>query len=37
MAEIAAIMAEAIDNKEGDLSSLKSRVEALCDKHPLYN
>lgn len=36
MAEIAAIMDEAISNKEGDLSSLKVRVEALCDKHPLY-
>lgn len=36
MAEIAAIMDEAISNKEGDLSSLKLRVEALCDKHPLY-
>ena len=36
MAEIAAIMDEAISNKEGDLSSLKARVEALCDKHPLY-
>ncbi|MFW2488947.1 serine hydroxymethyltransferase [Clostridium chromiireducens] len=37
MAEIAAIIGEAIDNRAGDLSSLKVRVEALCDKHPLYN
>ena len=36
MAEIAAIMDEAIANREGDLSGLKARVEALCDKHPLY-
>jgi len=37
MEEIATIMGEAIDNREGDLSALKVRVEALCDKHPLYN
>lgn len=37
MAEIAAIIGEAIDNKDGELSALKARVEALCDKHPLYN
>lgn len=36
MAEIAAIIEEAIDNREGDLSGLKARVEALCDKYPLY-
>ena len=36
MAEIAAIMDEAIANREGDLSGLKARVEDLCDKHPLY-
>lgn len=36
MAEIAAIMDEAIANREGDLLGLKARVEALCDKHPLY-
>lgn len=36
MAEIAAIMDEAIANREGDLSGLKARVEALCDKHSLY-
>lgn len=36
MAEIAAIMDEAIANREGDLSGLKARVEALCDKRPLY-
>jgi len=37
MAEIAAIIGEAIETREGDLSSLKTRVEVLCDKHPLYN
>jgi len=36
MAEIADIMNEAIINKDGDLSSLKARVEALCKKYPLY-
>ena len=36
MAEIAEIIDLAIKNKEGDLSSLKTRVEALCEKHPLY-
>lgn len=36
MAEIAAIIDETVKNREGDLSSLKARVEALCDKHPLY-
>jgi len=36
MAEIATIIGEAIDNREGDLSALKVRVEALCDKYPLY-
>ena len=37
MAEIAAIIGEAIDNRDGELSGLKARVEALCDKYPLYN
>ena len=36
MAEIAEIINLAITNREGDLSALKARVEALCDKHPLY-
>ncbi len=36
MLEIASIISDAIDKREGDLSELKSRVEALCDKHPLY-
>lgn len=36
MAEIASIIDEAIANRDGDLSGLKARVEALCDKHPLY-
>jgi len=33
---IAEIIDEAIKNKDGDFASLKTRVEALCDKHPLY-
>ena len=37
MAEIAAVIGEAIEIREGDLSALKARVEVLCDKHPLYN
>ena len=37
MKVIAEIIDEAIANKEGDLSGLKAKVEALCDKHPLYN
>ncbi len=36
MAEIAAVISETIENREGDLSALKSRIETLCDKHPLY-
>ena len=32
MAEIADIINQAIENREGDLSPLKARVEALCDK-----
>jgi glycine hydroxymethyltransferase len=36
MKVIAEIIDQAIANKEGDLSALKAKVEALCDKHPLY-
>ena len=36
MKVIAEIMDEAIANKDKDLATLKARVEALCDKHPLY-
>ncbi len=36
MVIIAEIIDEAINNKEGDLTSIKAKVEALCDKHPLY-
>jgi len=36
MKVIAEIIDEAINNKDGDLASLKVKVEALCDKHPLY-
>lgn len=37
MAEIAEVISEAIENRDGDLSALKTRIETLCDKHPLYN
>ncbi|NOW03412.1 serine hydroxymethyltransferase [Clostridium beijerinckii] len=37
MAEIASVISEAIENRDGDLSALKTRIETLCDKHPLYN
>ena len=36
MKVIAEIIDEAIKNKDGDFASLKIKVEALCDKHPLY-
>ncbi|WP_106060128.1 serine hydroxymethyltransferase [Clostridium vincentii] len=36
MKVIAEIIDEAIKNKDGDFESLKVKVEALCDKHPLY-
>ena len=36
MKVIAEIMDEAIANKDKDLAYLKAKVEALCDKHPLY-
>ncbi|MGL4772410.1 MAG: serine hydroxymethyltransferase [Clostridium sp.] len=36
MKEIARIISDAIDNREGDLAPLRERVIALCDKHPLY-
>ena len=37
MKVVAEIIDEAITGKDGDLSALKARVEALCEKHPLYN
>lgn len=37
MKEVAEIIDEAVKNKDKDLTYLKERVEALCDKHPLYN
>ncbi|NLK24881.1 MAG: serine hydroxymethyltransferase [Clostridiales bacterium] len=37
MKEVAEIVDEAVKNKDKDLTYLKERVEALCDKHPLYN
>ena len=36
MKEIASIINEAIENKDSDLSELKTKVKALCRKHPLY-
>ncbi|WP_027097885.1 serine hydroxymethyltransferase [Clostridium paraputrificum] len=36
MKVIAEIIDEAIQNREGDLSTLREKVEALCDKHSLY-
>ncbi|MDZ4991698.1 aminotransferase class I/II-fold pyridoxal phosphate-dependent enzyme [Clostridium perfringens] len=36
MREIASIINDAIEEKEGDLEPLKARVKALCDKYPLY-
>ncbi|MDZ5252871.1 serine hydroxymethyltransferase [Clostridium sp. LIBA-8841] len=36
MREIASIINDAIEQKDGDLEPLKSRVKALCDKYPLY-
>lgn len=36
MKVVAEIIDEAIKNRDGDLSALKEKVEALCDKHPLY-
>lgn len=36
MKELAALINDAIENKDENLSSLKNRVKALCSKHPLY-
>ena len=36
MKRIAEIIDEAIKNKDGDVLSLREKVEVLCDKHPLY-
>lgn len=36
MKRIAEIIDEAIENKDGDVLSLREKVEVLCDKHPLY-
>lgn len=36
MKEVAAIINDAISNKDGNMDELKLRVKALCDKHPLY-
>ena len=36
MKEVAALINDAIENKDENLSSLKNRVKALCSKYPLY-
>lgn len=36
MKEVAALINDAIESKDENLSSLKNRVKALCSKHPLY-
>ena len=36
MKEVAALINDAIENKDENLSSLKNRVKALCSKHLLY-
>lgn len=36
MKEVAALINDAIENKDENLSSLKNRVKALCSKHHLY-
>ncbi|GAA0121570.1 MAG: serine hydroxymethyltransferase [Clostridium argentinense] len=36
MKEIAKLINEAIENREGDISSIKEKVHELCKKHPLY-
>ena len=35
--EVAAIINDAILNKDSDLTELKNRVKTLCEKYPLYN
>ena len=36
MKEVAALINDAIESKDENLSSLKNRVKALCSKYPLY-
>ncbi|MGL5634455.1 MAG: serine hydroxymethyltransferase [Sarcina sp.] len=36
MVELASIINDAIANRENDLTEVRSRVKALCDKYPLY-
>ncbi|MCR1949601.1 serine hydroxymethyltransferase [Clostridium sp. DSM 100503] len=36
MKEVASIINDALSKKDNDLELLKSRVKALCEKHPLY-
>jgi glycine hydroxymethyltransferase len=36
MEEIADIIDQAIQNRDGDLTEVKARVKALCDAYPLY-
>lgn len=36
MKEIATIINDAIENRDGDLEEVKNRVKKLCNKYPLY-
>ena len=36
MKEIAGIINDAIESKDGDLSAIRTRVLAICEKYPLY-
>ncbi|MGL4740549.1 MAG: serine hydroxymethyltransferase [Sarcina sp.] len=36
MVELAGIINDAIANRESDLTEVRNRVKALCDKYPLY-
>lgn len=36
MKVVAEVIDEAIKNRDGDLSAVKAKVEALCDKYPIY-
>ncbi|WP_297517338.1 serine hydroxymethyltransferase [uncultured Clostridium sp.] len=36
MKEVAGIINETIENRNGDLENARARVKALCDKYPLY-
>ncbi|MGL5820679.1 MAG: serine hydroxymethyltransferase, partial [Sarcina sp.] len=36
MVELASIINDAIANRENDLTEVRNRIKALCDKYPLY-